>query len=99
MSRPTPFRTIFLTLTLAAGPAACGSVEDDDTGGTRPESSSSAFPVSVKHKFGTTEIKAEPQRIVALGNGGTDDIDALYALGVTPVAIAKDSFSSDGVYP
>jgi iron complex transport system substrate-binding protein len=36
---------------------------------------------------------------VALGNGGTDDIDALYALGVTPVAIAKDSFSSDDVYP
>lgn len=98
MSRP--FRTMLLTLVLAVGPAACGSVEDEGTdSASQSGSASSAFPVSIQHKFGTTEINAEPQRVVALGNGGTDDIDALYALGVTPVAIAKDSFSSDGVYP
>jgi iron complex transport system substrate-binding protein len=55
--------------------------------------------VSVKHKFGTTKITSEPKRVVAIGAGGTDDIDALYALGVTPVAISKDSATSDGVYP
>lgn len=97
------FLLTLLTMTLAAGLAGCGSVEDDASGsspgGSGSGSSSSAFPVTVKHKFGSTEITGAPQRIVALGNGGTDDIDALYALGVTPVAIAKDSFSSDGVYP
>ncbi|MDQ0603853.1 iron complex transport system substrate-binding protein [Streptomyces canus] len=93
-------RAALLTVTLAAAPAACGSVEDDD-----PVSSSSdgafsdAFPVTVKHRFGSTEITSAPERVVVIGNGGTDDIDALYALGVTPVAISKDALSSDGIYP
>ncbi|GHJ41205.1 iron-siderophore ABC transporter substrate-binding protein [Streptomyces sp. TS71-3] len=93
--------TTFLTLTLAAALAACGSVKDEDNGSASGSaaSSSSAFPVTVHHKFGTTTVKAAPQRVVAIGNGGTDDIDALYALGVTPVAVSKDSLASDGVYP
>ncbi|MGC9535802.1 iron-siderophore ABC transporter substrate-binding protein [Streptomyces sp. UG1] len=96
--------TTLLTVGLAASLAACGSVEDDsnpsaDASGDAKADSSSAFPVSIKHKFGTTKIAKAPERIVVIGNGGTDDIDALYALGVTPVAISKDSLSKDGVYP
>lgn len=95
--------TTLVTLTLAAALAACGSVEDDDpasspSGGAK-NAESSAFPVTIRHKFGSTEIKAAPERIVVIGNGGTDDIDALYALGVTPVAISKDALTSEGVYP
>ncbi|KUO05282.1 iron-siderophore ABC transporter substrate-binding protein [Streptomyces caeruleatus] len=93
-----------LTAALAAALAACGSVKDDsntssDTSGDAKADSSSAFPVSIKHKFGTTKIAKAPERIVVIGNGGTDDIDALYALGVTPVAVSKDALSKDGVYP
>jgi iron complex transport system substrate-binding protein len=95
-------RTTLLSLTLIAGLAACGSVKDDDgdsaTDAAKAESSS-AFPVTIKHKFGDTKISAAPKRVVVIGNGGTDDVDALYALGVTPVAVSKDSFASDGVYP
>lgn len=97
-------RTTLLTVTLAAALAACGSVEDDDpasssSDGASTQAASDAFPVTIKHKFASTEIKSAPERVVVIGNGGTDDIDALYALGVTPVAISKDALSSDGIYP
>ncbi|MER6347256.1 iron-siderophore ABC transporter substrate-binding protein [Streptomyces sp. NPDC001595] len=102
MSRP--FLRTLLTVCLAAGLAACGSVADDEEGdgspgGTRAGASSDAFPVSIKHKFGTTEIKQAPERIVVIGDGGTDDVDALYALGVHPVAMSKDAFAADGIHP
>ncbi|MGY1577994.1 iron-siderophore ABC transporter substrate-binding protein [Streptomyces sp. MN13] len=99
-----PFLRTLIVLSLAAGLAACGSVEDDEEGGTAPGgsaagSSSAAFPVSIKHKFGTTEIEQAPERIVVIGDGGTDDVDALYALGVHPVAMSKDAFAADGIHP
>lgn len=43
----------------------------------------SAFPVTVEHKFGSTEISAAPTRVVSLGY---NDHDTLLAFGVTPVA-------------
>jgi len=45
-----------------------------------------AFPVSIEHKFGTTTIEAEPQRVVSVG---FNDQDALLALGVVPVGIRE----------
>lgn len=57
----------------AAGPAGAGG----------------AFPVRVDHAFGTTDIPAAPQRVVALG---VTDVDPLVALGVTPVATASYPF-------
>jgi iron complex transport system substrate-binding protein len=60
------------------------------SGGTsRPSagpSADGAFPVTVTHKFGTTEIRARPQRVVSLGY---TDQDAILALGVVPVAIRE----------
>ncbi|MFI7500907.1 iron-siderophore ABC transporter substrate-binding protein [Streptomyces sp. NPDC049687] len=93
--------TTLLTLPLAAGLTACGSVKDDEeqASSDKASASSAAFPVTVRHKFGETEITKAPERIVVIGGGGTDDIDALYALGITPVGISKDAFASDGVYP
>ncbi|WP_309094587.1 iron-siderophore ABC transporter substrate-binding protein [Streptomyces sp.] len=98
---PRKFLTTLLTVTLAAGLAACGSVEDDSapSSGDAKADASSAFPVTVKHKFGSTKITKEPERIVVIGDGGTDDVDALYALGVTPIAVSKDAFAADGVHP
>ncbi|MFI8219202.1 iron-siderophore ABC transporter substrate-binding protein [Streptomyces sp. NPDC085932] len=98
---PRKFRTTLLTVTLAAGLAACGSVKDDSapSSGDAGADASSAFPVTIKHKFGSTKIAEEPERIVVIGDGGTDDVDALYALGVTPIAVSKDAFAADGVHP
>lgn len=42
------------------------------------------FPVTLTHKFGTTTIEKQPERVVSLGFAG---IDNLLALGVKPVAV------------
>lgn len=50
------------------------------------ESSAAAqdFPLTIKHKFGTTVIESQPQRIATVDYAGADD---LLAMGVQPVAI------------
>lgn len=61
---------LILTLLLLVAPAAA---QDD-----------SPFPLRVEHKFGTTEISAMPERVVAIGY---TEQDFLLALGITPVAV------------
>lgn len=43
-----------------------------------------AFPVTFEHKFGTTVIEAQPERVATVDFNGADNI---LALGVQPVAI------------
>jgi iron complex transport system substrate-binding protein len=92
------------TLTLVAGLAlaACGS---DDPGSTAEEDSGSedtaaaeAFPVTIDHAFGSTEIPEEPQRIVTWGWGSTD---AVLALGEVPVGMPRFSYGAteEGLMP
>ena len=45
-----------------------------------------AFPVTVEHKFGSTTIAAEPQRVVTIG---FNEQDFALALGVTPVGVRE----------
>lgn len=45
-----------------------------------------AFPVTIEHKFGRTEIAKRPDRIVTVG---LTDHDALLALGVAPVGVTE----------
>ncbi|SNS55132.1 iron-siderophore ABC transporter substrate-binding protein [Actinomadura mexicana] len=84
-----------LVLGLAAV-AACG--DDEPTGGSGGSGGSAgAFPVTVTHKLGSTEVKSAPKRIVALGEV---DQDALLALGVTPVGMAElTGVQPDGLAP
>lgn len=66
---------------------ACGP--NNDNSSSAPASASAAadaFPVSLPHKFGATEIKAEPKRIVTVG---LVEQDALLALGVVPVGTSE----------
>ncbi|MCY1142936.1 iron-siderophore ABC transporter substrate-binding protein [Actinoplanes sp. Pm04-4] len=70
---------------------ACGpNSENDEPAATAGSASAgadaAAFPVSIDHKFGTTEIKAEPKRIVTVG---LVEQDALLAMGVVPVATTE----------
>jgi iron complex transport system substrate-binding protein len=79
------------TVLLVPAVAACGSAGSgggSDTGSGKSGSSaeSGAFPVTVAHKYGSTEIKSEPQRIVTVG---LTDQDAVLALGKVPVATTE----------
>ncbi|SDO44100.1 iron complex transport system substrate-binding protein [Klenkia soli] len=79
MRRPlAALATTALALTLAA----CGG--SDDTRDAAPSSSAGdgAFPVSIENRFGTTEIPAQPERIVTVG---FNDADFVLALGGTLV--------------
>jgi len=68
--------------------AACssnGSTSSGSSGSGAPDAGSDgAFPVSIEHKYGTTEITTRPQRVVSVGY---QDQDPLLALGVVPVGI------------
>ena len=84
MSVLRPLATLF-TLLLAVVLAGCGvdeqaANEPASTGSAAEEGS--AFPVTVEHKYGTTEITEEPERVVTLG---LSDHDAVLALGIKPV--------------
>lgn len=84
---------------LTFGLASCGSVQEPAPQAPPPGPDAGAFPVSIKHKFGDTTIPAQPKRVAVIGTS-TDDLDAAYALGVTPVAFfSKDQTTPDGKYP
>lgn len=75
---------LLAVLTAAVALAACGS----DDGGERATAATApaerdAFPVTLRHKYGTTTIDAEPQRVVTVGY---TEQDVVLALGVKPVA-------------
>jgi iron complex transport system substrate-binding protein len=81
MPNLTRLAAVLAALALSAVLAACG---DDGEEGSAESASSGAFPVTVEHKFGSTEIPKEPKRVVALGY---TDQDPVLALGVVPVGV------------
>ncbi|WP_235998836.1 iron-siderophore ABC transporter substrate-binding protein [Qaidamihabitans albus] len=71
-----------LALVLAVVLAACGSSGDDAGGDPSAAANAGAFPVTIEHKYGSTEISEKPEKVVTLG---LSDQDAALALGVKPV--------------
>ena len=93
-------RVRFRLTAIAAATAAllvlsgCASGTPD---GTQEPAGSDAFPVTMEHAFGKTEIPSEPQRVVALGWGSAD---AAIAMGVVPVAMEAQEYGGEnGVHP
>ncbi|MGY1695055.1 ABC transporter substrate-binding protein [Geodermatophilus sp. SYSU D00814] len=82
LPRPARLAVPLAVLVLSGGLTACGGSGDDTASAAGPSSSSGAFPVTIENRFGTTEIPAEPQRVVTVG---FNDQDFVLALGVTPV--------------
>ena len=68
--------------------AACGSSGGSSSGESSTDTTTGgaadAFPVSIEHKYGTTEITSKPVRVVSVGY---QDQDPLLALGVVPIGI------------
>jgi iron complex transport system substrate-binding protein len=90
---PTRRRFLASLSVLAVAPvlAACGSDSDSDTGADAPAPSGgaaeeSAFPATIKHKFGETTVTEAPTRVVCVG---LTEQDALLALGIAPVGVTK----------
>ncbi|MEM1333007.1 MAG: iron-siderophore ABC transporter substrate-binding protein, partial [Actinomycetota bacterium] len=80
----------------ADGAAVDGDAADDETNGADAADGEAAdgdestvgdapsFPVTIEHKFGSTSIDAEPERVVSIGFA---EHDGLLALGVEPVGV------------
>ncbi|GAB6901778.1 iron-siderophore ABC transporter substrate-binding protein [Kineosporia succinea] len=68
--------------------AACGGGSDSssDSAATGEAAAGDAFPVTIDHKFGSTEITAKPAKVVVVG---LVEQDALLALGTVPIATTK----------
>ncbi|GAA3856988.1 iron-siderophore ABC transporter substrate-binding protein [Saccharothrix violaceirubra] len=81
----TKSRLVAVLVTALLAVAACGGGGTTGTGassaGTAP---SGEFPAKVEHKYGTTEIKSAPRRVVTLG---LSDQEPALALGVKPVGV------------
>ncbi|WP_156036205.1 iron-siderophore ABC transporter substrate-binding protein [Blastococcus sp. URHD0036] len=84
-------------LSLSLVLSGCGSDDDGDgdSGGASSSGSSSAFPVTIEHAYGETEIPEEPQRVVSLGY---TEQDAILAFGVVPVGVRYAFGPEDDVF-
>ncbi|MFE9726732.1 iron-siderophore ABC transporter substrate-binding protein [Streptomyces sp. NPDC005794] len=95
-----PWRRLAATLsaaTLGVGLlAGCGSDAADDRSDKAPAAADGAFPVSVEHAFGSTEVAKAPERVVSVGY--TDD-QAILALGIKPVGMVDQYPNPAGTSP
>ncbi|BAU94526.1 iron ABC transport system substrate-binding protein [Corynebacterium suranareeae] len=83
---------LLVTLLFVAGCTGANSAAPEtDTS----ENSSGAFPLSVSHAFGKTDIPQKPEKVVTIG-WIAHDITA--ALGVTPVAVSSTSSDAGNGY-
>lgn len=82
-----------LAACVSIAPAAAPTEEPEATAGE----ATTAFPITIEHKMGSTTIAAKPERVVALG---FTDQDYLLALGVIPMGI-RDWFGDqpNAVWP
>lgn len=74
-----PMAAGLLAATLLLPACAADGSDGAATGGR-----DGAFPVTIEHTFGSTEITEEPQRVLSLGY---QEHDPILALGVTPIAV------------
>ena len=69
--------------------AGCGSSNEPEaqpSATSTPAAATETFPQTVEHKFGSTTVKAKPERIVIVG---LTEQDTVLQLGYTPVATTE----------
>ncbi|MGW6583468.1 iron-siderophore ABC transporter substrate-binding protein [Streptomyces globisporus] len=84
--------TLGVGLLAGCGNDSADEKENDDT----PAAAEGAFPVTVEHAFGSTEVKKAPQRVVTVGY--TDD-QAVLAFGIKPVGMVDQYPNPAGQSP
>jgi len=84
---------VTLGAVIASGLAAGASASAPPDTATADAATADAYPVVVEHKYGSTQIDQEPQRIVVVG---LLEQDSLLALGVAPVATTEWFGGFDG---
>ena len=98
MHRTVRLRTVLPALAAATLVTGCSSSPEPAAQAADDPAGADAFPVSVEHTFGATEIAEQPERVVVLGWSAQD---VLYALGVAPVGMPAYPYGGgdDGVLP
>ncbi|HEY5783653.1 MAG TPA: ABC transporter substrate-binding protein [Microlunatus sp.] len=71
---------------LAAVLTSCNASSGGSEGASTAPSSSTAFPVTIEHQFGTTTIPSTPQRVVTVG---FNEQDFALAFDVVPVGVRE----------
>ena len=71
---------------------ACGSSDGGGAASDTTATADAAFPRTVVHAMGETEIPARPERVVVLDTG---ELDSALSLGVTPVGAVTTAVSED----
>jgi iron complex transport system substrate-binding protein len=81
-----------LALAGALALTACGGSGEAATTAQASATADAAFPRTVEHAMGETEIPAPPERVVVLDTG---ELDSVLSLGVTPVGAVTTAVSQD----
>lgn len=83
---PPNRRTVLAGLSAAALAPLLGSCGEDrpPSQGRAQDPEAEAFPATINHKYGSTEVTGAPKRVVCVG---LIEQDALLALGFAPVAV------------
>ncbi|POH60957.1 ABC transporter substrate-binding protein [Arthrobacter glacialis] len=77
---------------LGVGLAGCSTGAANDSGSQNSQASADTFPVTVKHIYGETVIKAAPVRVATI-SWVNDDV--AIALGVIPVGMPKNDWGGN----
>lgn len=79
-----------------AATAACGAATATGDAAEQQSDTSGAFPRTIAHAMGETEIPAQPERVVVLDSGELDDVTLL---GIEPVGAVSPHFKTAGGFP
>ncbi len=95
MRRLLPSLALLAACVVAIG---CGDDESDSAAGSGATTTEerAAFPVTIEHKYGTTELTERPERVVSVG---LNEQDAFFALGVAPVGVTDWMGFENGIGP
>lgn len=81
-----------LAVAVALTLTACGGTEEAGSRSGAAATPDAAFPRTVEHAMGETEIPERPERVVVLDTG---ELDSVLSLGVTPVGAVTTAVSAE----
>ena len=83
---------VALAVAAALTSTACGGASSATPDARSPSAGDAAFPRTVEHAMGETEIPTRPERVVVLDTG---ELDSALALDVTPVGAVTTDVSEE----